>query len=199
MKITFAAALFALLALAAPMPVTAQNTSPIAATTQPRTVLEHVVAPGGKTTYYIMSVKSEDATSPLRQIETGVNGNASFVVLLKQMSSDNPKQNLDGFSHLSLSPDGKTLYFQSSAWATSDAVHSLNIATKKVSYVTAGEIACVVRQGQYQGDLIVEQHRYFVQGGSHDDLYLYEPTGKQIGLVAQGTDASRLCPRTDFP
>jgi hypothetical protein len=59
---------------------------------------------------------------------------------------------------------------------------------------TAGQIACVVLQGEYQGDLVVEQHRYFVQGGSHDDLYLYEPTGKEIGLVSQGTDRSDVCP-----
>jgi hypothetical protein len=156
--------------------------------------LEHVAAPGGRTVYYITSVKGENIASPTRQIEAGLNGNTSFVVLLKPRPSNEPKQNLDGFSHLFLSPDGKTLYFQSSAWATSDAVHSLDIATKRASYVTAGQIACVVLQGEYQGDLVVEQHRYFVQGGSHDDLYLYEPTGKEIGLVSQGTDRSDVCP-----
>jgi hypothetical protein len=26
--------------------------------------------------------------------------------------------------------------------------------------------------GEYQGDLVVEQHRHFIQGGSYDALYV---------------------------
>lgn len=168
---------------------------PANAQTSSGTPVEHVVAPGGNIVYYIMSTPGNDSTGqPKLEIEAGMNGNSSFNILLTSSPSDDPKQNLEGFSKLSLSPDGKTLYFQTSAWVTSDAIHSLDIATKKVSYVTDGEIACVVLAGQYQGDLIVQQHKYFVQGGSYDDLYLYEPTGHYIGLVSQDTDVSKVCP-----
>jgi hypothetical protein len=142
-----------------------------------------------------MSLPGKDSMgNPNLALEAGMNGNSSFGILLLSNPSDDPKQNLAGFSHLSLSPNGKTLYFQTSAWATSDAIHSLDIATKKTSYVTNGQIACIVLGGEYQGDLVVEQHRYFIQGGSYDDLYLYDPAGQQIGLVSQDTDASRVCP-----
>jgi hypothetical protein len=151
-----------------------------------QTPLEHVVAPGGKVVYYIMQMPGTDAIgNPNLQIEETRNLNRSFRILLTSRPADDPKQNLTGFSRLNLSPDGKILYFQTHAWATSNAIHAINLSTGKVSYVTSGELACVVLNGQYQGDLVVEQHRYFIQGGSHDDLWLYDPTGKQIGQVAQ--------------
>jgi hypothetical protein len=167
----------------------------LAQTPLQQTPLEHVVAPGGKVVYYIMQMPSTDAAgNPTLQIEETRNLNRSFRTLLASRPADDPKQNLTGFSHLNLSPDGKTLYFETDAWATSGAIHAINLSTGGVSYVTAGELACVVLSREYQGDLVVEQHRYFVQGGSHDDLWLYNSTGKQIGQVAQGTDASKVCP-----
>jgi len=128
------------------------------------------------------------------EIQATYDENSSYVVLLKNQPSNDPSQNLSGFSNLFLSPDNKTLYFQTEAWATSNAIHSIDIATKKVSYVAPGEIACVVLTGEFQGDLIVQQHRYFVQGGSYDNLWLFDPTGKELGIVSEDTDASKVCP-----
>jgi hypothetical protein len=48
-------------------------------------------------------------------------------------------------------------------------------------------------EGRWQGDIVVDQHRYYPQGGSHDDLWLYEPSGRQVGLVREGEDAAGLC------
>jgi hypothetical protein len=127
-------------------------------------------------------------------IEAGINGNSSFKVLLSSLPSRDPKSNLTDLSRLFLSPDGRTLFFESSAWATSGAVHSLDIATGAPTFVAPGRLACVVLAGKYQGDLIVEQHRYFVQGGSYDSLYLFDSTGKEIGLVSQDRDEARVCP-----
>lgn len=159
------------------------------------TPVEFVTAPGGNVVYYIMSLPGKDAEGNQNmEIEVSVNENRSFDVLLTSTPSNDPAQNLTGFSHLFLSPDSKTLYFQAEAWATSNAIHAINLATKKVSYVAAGTLHCVVLSGQYQSDLVVAQHRYFVQGGSHDDLWLYDPAGKEIGLASQGTDASQVCP-----
>jgi hypothetical protein len=119
------------------------------AQTSSKTPLEHVVAPGGKVVFYIMSLPGKDSMgNPRSAIEAGINENSSFRILLASTPSNDPKANLTDFSHLSLSPDGKTLYFQTSAWATSAAIHSLDIATKKTSFVTSGEIACVVFRGR---------------------------------------------------
>lgn len=48
----------------------------------------------------------------------------------------------------------------------------------------------MVAKGEHRGRLIVQQHRYFVQGGSYDYLYLYTPDGQKIGLVA-GSDVEQ--------
>jgi hypothetical protein len=141
-----------------------------------RAPLEYVMAPGGKTVYYIMA----DASGNPNRIEVGLNNNTSFRVLLTAKPSNKPEENLTDFSHLFLSPDGKTLYFEASAWTTSPAVHSINLASGKASYIVPGEIACVVLQGEHQGDLIVQQHRYFVQGGSYDALSCINRQGKRL-------------------
>ena len=165
-----------------------------AQTAAPGPPTDHVSAPDG-INFYITPIPGTDSDgSPSAEIQEGVYGNSKFQVLLKSHSSDTPEKNLTGLSNLFLSPDDRTLYFETAAWATSGAVHALDIVNEKVSYVTDGEIACVVLAGEYQGDLVVQQHKYFVQGGSYDDLWLYDPTGKQIGLVSQDTDASRVCP-----
>ena len=109
-----------------------------------RITVEYVVAPGGRAIYYITLLPGKDADGVTnKQIEVGRDGNSSFEVLLKPEASNDPKENLTGFSHLYLSPRGKTLYIQASAWATSNAVHSPDIETKRVSYVTNGQVACV--------------------------------------------------------
>lgn len=160
-----------------------------------RMPLEHVVAQGGKTVYYIMQAPGRDAMGdPNMTIEAGTNENRSFHVFLKSKPSNDPAQNLTNFSKLSLSPDGKTLYFEASAWATSPAVHAIDLSSGRVSFITAGGIACIVLSGEYQGHLVVEKHRYFVQGGSYDSLYLVDPTGKELGIVSLDTDAGKVCP-----
>lgn len=157
--------------------------------------IEHVVAPGGKRVYYIMSTARPNAAGDSdmvieeREMTTEVRR-----ILVKSRGADDPKENLTGFSHLALSPDARTLYFEAEAWATSDAIHAINLATGKERFVVAGGLACVVLAGEYQGDLIVQQHRYLVQGGSYDALWLFDPAGKQLGMVAQSTDATGVCP-----
>lgn len=157
-------------------------------------VVEHVTAPGGKIIYYIFSTPSKDPDVPNMVIKAGKNGNTSFDTLLKSIPSEEPKNNLTGFSNLILSPDAKKLYFQTEAWATSSAIHVIDLTNKKVSYVTNGTLYCVVLSGEYQGYLVVEQHRHYVQGGSYDALWLYNQLGKEISLVSQETDSSQVCP-----
>jgi len=160
--------------------------------------IENIVAPGGNIVFYI-NATPEDAKNggggteiELRNMKT-----SQSKVLLKATPSNEPEKNLDGFSRLRLSPDSKTLFFQSSAWATSDAIHSLDLASKKTQFVTDGTLVCIVGAGEYQGHLIVQQHRYFIQGGSYDFLYLYDANGKKEGLVATDTieqvDLLKLC------
>ena len=87
---------------------------------------------------------------------------------------------------LKFSPDSKTLYFETSAWETSGAIHSVKINGNHLRFVTDGNEYHVVKNGKYKGDLIVNQHRYRFKGdtplGSYDWDWLYTPDGKQIKL-----------------
>lgn len=95
---------------------------------------------------------------------------------------DHPEKTIIDPNDLQFSPDSKTLYFATSAWATSGAIHAVDADGKNLRFITAGNEYHVVIDGKYRGDLIVNQHRYHDQGGSYDWDWLFTPTGKQIKL-----------------
>src|SRR3990167_10891900 len=49
--------------------------------------------------------------------------------------------------HLIFSPNGKTIYFETSAWATSGAVHAVDVDGKNSRFVTAGDELRVIQVG----------------------------------------------------
>jgi Tol biopolymer transport system component len=88
--------------------------------------------------------------------------------------------------NLQFSPNSKTLYFETSAWVTSGAIHAVDIDGNHLRFVTDGSELRVVQSGLYKGDIIVNQHRYRFKGdaplGSYNWDWLFTPTGKQIKL-----------------
>jgi len=90
--------------------------------------------------------------------------------------------------HLRFSPDSSTLYFETSAWVTSGAVHTINVDGKNERFVTDGTELRIVQTGSYKGDLIVNQHRYHDKGGSYNWDWLFTPEGKQIKLYKKEDD-----------
>lgn len=148
-----------------------------------------VTAPGGTASYHV-----ENAESPEERIVECTKLCAVKRVLVKARTDQKPEQNLSGFKNLRLSPDASTLYFETTAWVTSNAVHAVNLKTGEERYVTDGQIACVVGSGEHQGDIIVSQHKYFVQGGSYDPLNLFSPDGRLVGIVAlDDGDTAKFC------
>ncbi|OGT45383.1 MAG: hypothetical protein A3E83_00120 [Gammaproteobacteria bacterium RIFCSPHIGHO2_12_FULL_41_20] len=81
-------------------------------------------------------------------------------------------------SDLLFSPDNKILYFITSAWVTSGALHAININGTKEHYITSANSFEVVTKGEDKGYLIVYQHRYFIGGGTYDWYWLISPNGK---------------------
>ena len=84
---------------------------------------------------------------------------------------------------LCFSLDGDRLYFITSAWVVSGALHFVDIKTGKDSFLMEANSVEVVMQGKYRGYLIVLQHRYFLGKGSYDMFWLFSPEGKEIGPV----------------
>lgn len=99
---------------------------------------------------------------------------------------DNPEKVIIDPNDLQFSPDSNTLYFATSAWATSGAVHAINVNGKNLRFVTDANEYRVVYLGKYKGDLIVNQHRARFKGdtplGTYDLDWLFTPQGKQIKL-----------------
>ena len=88
--------------------------------------------------------------------------------------------------NLQFSPNSKTLYFETSAWVTSGAIHAVDVDGNHLRFVTDGSELRIVQSGSYKGDIIVNQHRYRFKGdtplGSYNGDWLFTSTGKQIKL-----------------
>jgi outer membrane protein assembly factor BamB len=92
------------------------------------------------------------------------------------------------FKSPQFSPDGAQVYFLSLGWVVSDAVYALNMKTGKLRAVCPANSLLVIRKGEYAGDLVVEQHRYFMGSGSYDWVYVVTPDGKEIGTLGDSDD-----------
>ena len=80
------------------------------------------------------------------------------------------------------SPDSKTVYFVGSAWVTTGALHGVNIDGSNERFIEgANTLEKVIDKGDYKGDLVISQHRYFLGGGSYDWYYVFTPEGKEVG------------------
>ncbi len=122
------------------------------------------------------------------QIWTVGTDGKNAALLVRSAPNGNPKALLAGLSAPQFSPDGRTVYFLSAAWATSGAVHSVDVVTRKVAYVCPGNELEVIRTGEYRGHLIVQQHKYFVGGGSYDWYWLLRADGREIGPLGENTE-----------
>ena len=87
--------------------------------------------------------------------------------------------------HLTFSPDSKTLYFLTYAWTTSNALHAVNIVDAKQRYLLPANSLAVSTDEEDKGNLILNQHRYFIGGGSYDWYWLFTPEGKEIGPLGE--------------
>ncbi|MEJ0027606.1 MAG: hypothetical protein WDN01_16390 [Rhizomicrobium sp.] len=115
--------------------------------------------------------------------------------LLRAHHDDKPQATICGFDDKQFSSDGRLLYFETPAWATSGALHVLDLRSGRQRYVMASNGATVLahcRDPRYRDDLIVSQHRYFVFGGSYDWAFLFTPAGKEVGPLGDGDFTSYL-------
>jgi len=151
-------------------------------------------SPDGK---WIVFVKKSNYTIPSNCFyfsEKGEQADEIWIVNTKEMSKkllvaphftcgDVSKVIIDPHN-LQFSPNSKTLYFETSAWVTSGAIHAVDVDGHHLRFVTDGSELRVVQSGPYQGDIIITQHRYRFKNntplGSYDWDWLFTPTGKQI-------------------
>lgn len=92
------------------------------------------------------------------------------------------------------SPDKTKVYFESSAWATSGAVHIVDLKTGKEKFVCDANGYQVVDSGKYSGDIIVNKHKYYKgpDGGSYDHYFVVDENGKELLDLGEEVDQRKL-------
>ena len=151
-----------------------------------------VLAPDGKWIVFVRSVPGEKIASgagehnaaELWQVRT--NGKEPLM-LVRTRQSDKMENVIAGFDEVQFSSDGRLVYFVTPAWATSGAVHVVDTTNRKERFVVPGDNLKVLPDGNYRDHLLVQQHRYFLGGGSYDWFYLFTPDAKEVGVVGEDT------------
>ena len=116
-----------------------------------------------------------------------VSGNEAHRIL-DARPDDDPKKNLTYFNSAKFSADSKLLYFLTEAWATSNALHVLDMATGNEHFITDADDVLVIDKGKYANHLVVLKHKYFDQGGSYDYYWLITSAGKEIRKAGEGKE-----------
>jgi WD40 repeat protein len=151
-----------------------------------------VLAPDGKWVAFVRKVEGKkiptgsDEVDPTELWQVRVDGKEP-TMLLRCRESDKVESLIGGFENLQFSTNGKLLYFVTPAWATSGAVHVVDTTNRKERYLFPGNDLRVVTAGEYKDCLLVQQHRYFIGGGSYDWFWLLRPDGKEVGPVGEDT------------
>ncbi len=150
-----------------------------------------VLSPDGHTVAFVRTTgKAGDAyTADPSELWIGDCATGETHRLLAPAPSDTPEHNLASVNNPTFSLDGGFVYVMASAWATSDAIHQVNIRTGAEKYITDSNDLRVIRTGPYRGYLLVQPHMYRTggSGGSYDPHYVYRPNGTWKMLVP-GTD-----------
>jgi hypothetical protein len=102
--------------------------------------------------------------------------------LLRGREGETPETTLARFDTPVFSLDGKTVYFGSTGWVTSDALHAVNVSTGQERFICAANGFELLTRGPYRGDLMVGQHRYRTNG-SYDGTWIVSPTGQILRQV----------------
>ena len=152
-----------------------------------------VLAPDGKWIVFVRKVDGKkiatgsDEVDPTELWQIRTDGKEA-ILLVKCRESEKPESVIAGFESLQFSTNGKLVYFVTPAWATSGGVHVVDTTNRKERYLFPGNNVKVVPSGEYKDCLLVQQHRYFIGGGSYDWYWLMRPDGKEVGPVGEETE-----------
>lgn len=153
-----------------------------------------VLAPDGKWVVFVrkvdgkkISTGSVDEVDPTELWQVRTDGKEA-TLLLKCRESEKLEFVIAAFENLQFSTNGKLVYFVTPAWTTSGAVHVVDTTNRKERYLFPGNNLKAVASGEYKDCLLVQQHRYFVGGGSYDWYWLLRPDGKEVGPVGEDTE-----------
>jgi len=154
---------------------------------------EPALSPDGKWIVFVRTIPGKkistgagDANAnELWQIRTG---GKEATLLVRPKAGGRDENPLAGLSKPQFSADGKLVYFMSENWATSGALHVVDTTNGKKHFICPALDFEVVPSGEYRDYLLVQQHRYFLGGGSYDWFWLLKADGKEVGPIGEETE-----------
>ena len=115
------------------------------------------------------------------------NNSKNEELLVECRDNEDPKKLIVNIFAAILSDDKRKIYFMCDAWATSAAIHEIDLKTRKERFICDGNYLAVIKKGKHKGNLIVNQHRYSsnIEEGSYDFFYIVDENGKVIETLGE--------------
>ncbi|MEW5927881.1 MAG: hypothetical protein AB1941_10370 [Gemmatimonadota bacterium] len=149
-----------------------------------------VLSPDGRWIAWARATPRDSVEGPAGRVGAGevwiarTDGSGARMLVRGRPAAE-PRELLAGLSEPRFSPDGRRVYFLSRAWATSGALHAVDVGSGRRRFVAPSSGYEVVLRGRWRGHLVAWQHRYFLAGGSYDWAWLLAPDGAEVGAVGE--------------
>lgn len=166
---------------------------------------EPVLSPEGSRVVFTRSVHAAPALSACSSGEgqvwqtelwlIGIDGGGAKR-LVQAHDAEDMRDIVCGFLNKQFDTDGGRLYYEAPAWTTSNAIRFVDLKSGADIFFAPGNSLWVVTcaASPYRDHVVAAQHRYFVQGGSYDWFWLFDPAGKEVGPFGEDPPSTaELC------
>jgi hypothetical protein len=103
-----------------------------------------------------------------------------------------PWRNIEGPARPAFTVDGRSVYFETWGWMTSRAVQAVDLASRRVRFVTDGSQLRVIEKGPNRGLLFACKHEYHAGGGASDGCYLLRLDGSKVRYACNWNEEEKL-------
>lgn len=119
-----------------------------------------------------------------------VENKKEYLLVASKLSCDKPEEVIINIHDLKFSKDMQSLYFLTSAWKDSDALHKVKLNGTNQHFLAPALAFEIVQTGEYQGYLLIKQRRFFAEGERFDWYWLYTADGKELSPI--GPDITEI-------
>jgi dipeptidyl aminopeptidase/acylaminoacyl peptidase len=150
---------------------------------------QSLTSPDGKWIVYVKPVSGDsigtgaDDYQPSELWQVDSNGRHPTLLVRSHGSFDGEMSTVVAqFLDLKFSPDGRLVYFETPAWATSVALHVVDTTNGREHFICAGGI------DSFRGNNLVTEESVYKGHGHQIQKFLRSPEGQMLGTVSQPYD-----------
>jgi dipeptidyl aminopeptidase/acylaminoacyl peptidase len=150
---------------------------------------QSLTSPDGKWIVYVKPVSGDsigtgaDDYQPSELWQVDSNGRHPTLLVRCHGSFDGEMSTVVAqFNELRFSPDGRLVYFETPAWATSVALHVVDTTNGREHFICAGGI------DSFRGNNLVTEESVYKGHGHQIQKFLRSPEGQMLGIVSQPYD-----------